>query len=157
MIALIGVLAMIFVMQIPMDPGDLLRVLALAPILAIAGGALGVLFIGFVQRSQGRRPRRGAAGLPADVPVGRADPDGQLDGLLGLLSKLMPMTYSIDLARNIFYAGKPEYAVSGAPPDVVGPAVTRRRVRRVHRRRHDDVRPARSEPLRPASSSSAPE
>ena len=49
MISLIGVLAMIFVMQIPMDPGDLLRVLVLAPILAVAGGALGVLFIGFVQ------------------------------------------------------------------------------------------------------------
>jgi hypothetical protein len=49
MVALIGVLAMIFVMQIPMDPGDLLRVLMLAPILAVAGGALGVLFIGFVQ------------------------------------------------------------------------------------------------------------
>ena len=34
MVALVGVLAMIFVMQIPMDPGDLLRVLTLAPILA---------------------------------------------------------------------------------------------------------------------------
>ena len=49
MISLVGILAMIFVMQIPMEPGDLLRVLALAPILALAGGALGVLFIGFVQ------------------------------------------------------------------------------------------------------------
>ena len=49
MIALIGVVAMIFMMQIPMDPGDLMRVLALSPILALAGGALGVFFIGFVQ------------------------------------------------------------------------------------------------------------
>ena len=49
MISLVGVLAMIVVMQIPMDPGDLLRVLALSPILAVAGGALGILFIGFVQ------------------------------------------------------------------------------------------------------------
>jgi ABC-2 type transport system permease protein len=38
------------------------------------------------------------------------------DGLLGLLSKLMPMTYSIDLARNIFYAGKPEYAAAVLHP-----------------------------------------
>ena len=49
MISLVGVLAMIFVMQIPMEPVDLVRVLMLAPILAVAGGALGVLFIGFVQ------------------------------------------------------------------------------------------------------------
>ena len=49
------VLAMIFVMQIPMDLGDLLRVLALSPILALAGGALGVFFIGFVHDPEGRR------------------------------------------------------------------------------------------------------
>ena len=35
-------------------------------------------------------------------------PAASSTGLLGILSKLMPMTYSIDLARNIFYAGKPE-------------------------------------------------
>ena len=28
----------------------------------------------------------------------------------------MPMTYSIDLARNIFYAGKPEYAFTVLHP-----------------------------------------
>ncbi len=49
MVSLIGVLAMIVVMQIPVDFVDVLRVLVLAPVLALAGGALGVLFIGFVQ------------------------------------------------------------------------------------------------------------
>ena len=36
--------------------------------------------------------------------------DGYLDRLPGLATKLMPMTYVIDLARNVFYMGKPEYA-----------------------------------------------
>src|SRR6187200_2035017 len=49
LISLVGIIAMIFVMQIPLDFGDLLRVLALSPILALAGGSLGVLFIGFVR------------------------------------------------------------------------------------------------------------
>ena len=51
---------MIFVMQIPMDPGDLLRVFALSPILALAGGALGVFFIGITQdpKVAGARRRR---------------------------------------------------------------------------------------------------
>ena len=79
MISLIGVLAMIVVMQIPMDPGDLLRVLALAPILALAGGALGVLFIGFVQDPKVAGIGVVAAGVPADVPVGGADPGPELD------------------------------------------------------------------------------
>ena len=52
LVSLVGIVAMIFVMQIPMDFGDLLRVIALAPILALAGGALGVLL------SASRRTRR---------------------------------------------------------------------------------------------------
>jgi ABC-2 type transport system permease protein len=115
-IALVGVLAMIVVMQIPMDPGDLLRVLALAPILAVAGGALGILFIGFVHDPK-------VAGLGVALLVfpqmflsGALIPAGNSTGLLGFLSKLMPMTYSIDLARNIFYAGKPEYAFAVLHP-----------------------------------------
>ena len=116
MIALIGVLAMVFVMQIPMDPGDLLRVLALSPVLAVAGGALGILFIGFVNDPK-------VAGLGVALLVfpqmflsGALIPMASSSGLLSLLSKLMPMTYSIDLARNIFYAGKPEYAAAVLHP-----------------------------------------
>jgi ABC-2 type transport system permease protein len=41
---------------------------------------------------------------------------GNSSGILGLLAKVMPMTYSIDLARNIFYAGKPEYAAAVLHP-----------------------------------------
>jgi len=97
-------------MQIPMDFGDLVRVIALAPVLALAGGALGVFFIGFVQD-----PKVAGAGVallvfPQMFLAGAIIPVAQSSGLLGLLAKVMPMTYSIDLARNIFYAGKPEYA-----------------------------------------------
>jgi ABC-2 type transport system permease protein len=124
MVSLIGVLAMIFVMQIPMDPGDLLRVLALAPILAIAGGALGVLFIGFVHD-----PKVAGLGVvllvfPQMFLSGALIPMTDSSGLLGLLSKLMPMTYSIDLARNIFYAGKPEYAFAVLHPFWVDLGIT---------------------------------
>jgi ABC-2 type transport system permease protein len=110
LISLVGIIAMIFVMQIPMDFGDLLRVIALAPVLALAGGALGVFFIGFVQD-----PKVAGLGVallvfPQMFLAGALIPIANSSGILGLLAKLMPMTYSIDLARNIFYAGKPEYA-----------------------------------------------
>src|SRR6476659_5929325 len=108
LIALVGIIAMVFVMQIPMNFGDLLRVIALAPILALAGGALGVFFIGFVHD-----PKTAGAGVallifPQVFLSGALIPVASSSGILGLLAKLMPMTYSIDLARNIFYAGKPE-------------------------------------------------
>ncbi len=69
LVSLVGIFAMVFVMQIPMNLGDLLRVLALAPVLALAGGALGIFFIGFVHDPEGRRDRRPAPDLPPDVPV----------------------------------------------------------------------------------------
>lgn len=116
LVALVGVLAMIFVMQIPMDPLDLLRVLALAPVLALAGGSLGVLFIGIVHD-----PKVVGLGVvllvfPQMFLAGALIPITDSGGLLGLVAKLMPMTYSIDLARNIFYAGKPEYAFTVLHP-----------------------------------------
>jgi ABC-2 type transport system permease protein len=124
MISLVGVLAMIVIMQIPMDPGDLLRVLALSPILAVAGGALGILFIGFVQD-----PKVAGLGVvllvfPQMFLSGALIPSTDSTGLLGILSKVMPMTYSIDLARNIFYAGKPEYAFAVLHPFWVDLAIT---------------------------------
>ena len=124
LISLVGIIAMIFVMQIPMNFGDLLRVIALAPVLALAGGALGVFFIGFVQDPK-------VAGLGVALLVfpqmflsGALIPISNSSGILGLLAKLMPMTYSIDLARNIFYAGKPEYAAVVLNPAWLDLAVT---------------------------------
>ena len=116
MISLVGILAMIVVMQIPMEPVDLLRVLALTPILALAGGALGVLFIGFVQD-----PKVAGIGVallvfPQMFLAGAMIPVQNATGILSILAKLMPMTYSIDLARNIFYAGKPEYSATVLHP-----------------------------------------
>jgi ABC-2 type transport system permease protein len=124
LIALVGIIAMVFVMQIPMNFGDLLRVIALAPILALAGGALGVFFIGFVHD-----PKTAGAGVALLIFTqiflsGALIPVASSSGILGLLAKLMPMTYSIDLARNIFYAGKPEAAFTVLYPAWLDLAVT---------------------------------
>jgi ABC-2 type transport system permease protein len=110
LISLVGIIAMILIMQIPLNFGDLLRVIALAPILALAGGSLGVFFIGFVQD-----PKTAGAGVallvfPQMFLAGALIPVANSSGLLGFLASVMPMTYSIDLARNIFYAGKAEAA-----------------------------------------------
>lgn len=124
LIALVGIIAMVFVMQIPMNFGDLLRVVGLAPILALAGGALGVFFIGFVHD-----PKTAGAGVallifPQIFLSGALIPVANSTGILAVLAKLMPMTYSIDLARNIFYAGKPEAAFTVLYPAWLDLAIT---------------------------------
>ena len=116
LVSLVGILAMIVIMQIPMNLGDLLRVIAVTPILALAGGSLGIIFIGFVHN-----PKTAAVGMPLLVfpqmfLSGALIPVAASSGILGFLSKVAPMTYSIDLARNIFYMGKPEYAATVLNP-----------------------------------------
>jgi ABC-2 type transport system permease protein len=124
MVSLVGIVAMIVVMQIPMNPGDLLRVIALTPILALAGGALGVFLIGLTQD-----PRTVAVAVPLLIfpqmfLSGALIPVQAASGILGVLAKIIPMTYSIDLARNIYYWGKPEYSAVVLHPPMVDLAVT---------------------------------
>ena len=124
LVSLIGIVAMIFIMQIPMNAGDLLRVFALTPVLALAGGALGVFFIGITQD-----PKVVAVGVPLLIfpqmfLSGALIPVAASAGLLGFLAKIIPMTYSIDLARNIFYWGKPEYSAAVLHPWTLDLAVT---------------------------------
>ena len=124
MVSLVGIVLMIFVMQIPMNAGDLLRVIALTPVLALAGGALGVFFIGITQD-----PKVVAIGVPLLIfpqmfLSGALIPITASSGILGILAKIIPMTYSIDLARNIFYWGKPEYSAAVLHPVMLDLAVT---------------------------------
>jgi ABC-2 type transport system permease protein len=124
LVSLIGIVAMIFIMQIPMNAGDLLRVFALTPVLALAGGALGVFFIGITQD-----PKVVAVGVPLLIfpqmfLSGALIPVSASAGLLGVLAKIIPMTYSIDLARNIFYWGKPEYSAAVLHPWTLDLGVT---------------------------------
>jgi ABC-2 type transport system permease protein len=124
LVSLVGIVAMIVVMQIPMNAGDLLRVISLAPLLALAGGALGVFFIGITQD-----PKVVAIGVPLLIfpqmfLSGALIPVAGSSGLLGFLATIIPMTYSIDLARNIFYWGKPEYAAAVLHPWPLDLAVT---------------------------------
>jgi ABC-2 type transport system permease protein len=124
LVSLVGILAMIVVMQIPMNAGDLLRVIALTPVLALAGGALGVFFIGVTQD-----PKVVAVGVPLLIfpqmfLSGALIPVAASSGILGVLANIIPMTYSIDLARNIFYWGKPEYAAAVLHPWTLDLAVT---------------------------------
>ncbi len=46
---LVGIFAVALLLRIPLGGVDVVRLLLLAPILCLAGGALGVFFIGFVR------------------------------------------------------------------------------------------------------------
>ncbi len=75
----------------------------------LAGGAPGVFFIGFA-----REPKVAGMGslllvFPQMFLSGVLIPIRHASGLVAILTYIMPMTYSVDLARAVFYWGKPEY------------------------------------------------
>ena len=79
-------------------------------------GIVAMIFIGITQD-----PKVVAVGVPLLIfpqmfLSGALIPVSASAGLLGFLAKIIPMTYSIDLARNIFYWGKPEYSAAVLHP-----------------------------------------
>jgi ABC-2 type transport system permease protein len=104
-VGLIGLVAMALVMQIHMQWSDLWNILLLAPILSMAGAALGTFFIGFVQNPK----VAGIAGFMLIFPQmflsGAVIPVQNSTGILSFFVHIMPMTYLIDLSRHLFYAG----------------------------------------------------
>jgi ABC-2 type transport system permease protein len=119
-----GIIVVALALRIPLDGAGLIRLLLLTPVLSVAGGALGMLFIGFVRNPQ-------VAGMGAMLLVfpqmflsGAFIPVRHSSGVLGLLARAMPMTYCVDLARGAFYAGSPAYHQVVLYPPAVDLAVT---------------------------------
>jgi ABC-2 type transport system permease protein len=106
--SLFGLIVVALLMQIELTPVDIGRMLLMWPVICIAGGALGILFISIV-----RDPRAAEAGIlllvfPQMFLAGILIPISESGGLLGILSHLMPLTYVADLMRNVIYMGRPE-------------------------------------------------
>ncbi len=107
---LVGLFAIAFILRIPLGWDDILRLVLLSPLLCLAGGALGVCFIGFV-----RDPKVADMGslllvFPQMFLAGVLIPINHASGILAALTYMMPLTYLVDLTRAVFYWGMAEYS-----------------------------------------------
>lgn len=109
-LSLIGLLLVALLMQISITPRDVLFVVLMWPVICIAGGVLGVLFISIVNDSQTADVGSFMIIIPQMFLAGIMTPVTNSSGVLGVLAHLMPMTYLVDLLRNAVYAGRPEYS-----------------------------------------------
>lgn len=122
--SLFGLFLIALVMQIPLSLTDVGRTLLLWPVICIAGGALGILFISVVNDSQTADWGSMMLVFPQMFLAGILIPVSQSTGLLGVLAHLMPMTYLADLMRNVVFAGRPEFGVAALYSPVVDLGVT---------------------------------
>lgn len=105
----LGVLIVGLAMGITLSPWSLLALLALAPLMCLSGGALAMIVIGTIKNNKAANIAVMLITMPQMFLSGVIIPIANSSGILLVLSRILPMTYSVDLGRAVVYAGSPEY------------------------------------------------
>ena len=109
-LSVVGTLVVGYVMGITLPIGKLLLILALSPLMCLSGGALAMIIIGLIKNNRTANIAVMLITMPQMFLSGAIIPINNSSGVLLVLSRLMPMTYCIDLTRAVLYAGSPEYS-----------------------------------------------
>jgi ABC-2 type transport system permease protein len=109
-VSMVGTLIVGLVMGITLNPGQLLMVLVLSPLMCLSGGALAMIIIGLVKSNKTANIAVMLITMPQMFLSGAIIPINNSSGVLYVLSHAMPMTYCLDLVRAVVYAGTPEYS-----------------------------------------------
>lgn len=94
---------------LPFDPP---RLLALAPValaICLLGGGFGVLLVSLFDTQRAANQILPFLIFPQIFLAGIFAPIRVLPWYLDILSRIVPLRYAVDLLRNVFYAGQPEY------------------------------------------------
>ncbi|MDR2492167.1 MAG: ABC transporter permease [Coriobacteriales bacterium] len=108
-VSCLGVLLVGLVMGIALSAGQLLALLALAPLMCLSGGALAMIVMGAIKNNRMANIAVMLVTMPQMFLSGVIIPIANSSGVLLVLSRALPMTYCVDLGRAVVYAGSPEY------------------------------------------------
>ena len=108
-VGMLGTLLVGLVMGYTLSVGQMLSVLALSPLMCLSAGALAMIVIGLAKSNKTANMAVMLVTMPQMFLSGAIIPIGHSGGILLLISRLMPMTYCLDLVRAVVYAGTPEY------------------------------------------------
>jgi len=109
-VSMLGTLIVGLIMGIALPVGQMLIVLALSPLMCLSAGALAMIVIGLVKSNKMANMAVMLITMPQMFLSGAIIPIGNSSGVLLVLSRMMPMTYCLDLVRAVVYAGTPEYS-----------------------------------------------
>lgn len=106
----LGVIVVGLAMGITISPWKLLALLALAPLMCLSGGALAMIVMGVIKNNKAANMAVMLITMPQMFLSGVIIPIAHSSGILLVLSRILPMTYCVDLGRAVVYAGSPEYS-----------------------------------------------
>jgi ABC-2 type transport system permease protein len=108
-VSMAGTIIVGLIMNISLPIGKLLLILILSPLMCLAAGAMAIIFIGLIKSKKAASMVVMLITMPQMFLSGAIIPINNSTGVLMVLSRLMPMTYCLDLARAVVYAGDPEF------------------------------------------------
>ncbi|MDR3121978.1 MAG: ABC transporter permease [Clostridiales bacterium] len=108
-VTMLGTLLVGLFMGITLSVGQFLAILALSPLICLSAGAMAMLFIGIIKNRKAANMAVMLVTMPQMFLSGAIIPITNTSGILMVVSRLLPMTYSLDLTRAVIYAGTPEY------------------------------------------------
>ena len=109
-VSMAGTLIVGLLMGITLPARQILAILALSPLMCLSAGALSMIVIGLSKSNKTANMAVMLLTMPQMFLSGAIIPIGNSTGILFVLSRMMPMTYCLDLMRAVVYAGTPEYA-----------------------------------------------
>jgi ABC-2 type transport system permease protein len=104
-----AILVVAWVLGGPFSLAQLAGLVWVAPIACLFGGAFGLLVLSNLRSQRAANQIFPFVMLPQFFLAGVFNPIQALPPYLDVLSRLSPMRYAVDLTRNVFYAGLPEY------------------------------------------------
>lgn len=105
----VGILAFGLVIGIPINPGQALGLLLTGFVIALYGGAFGIVMLGVLNTRRAAEQIFPFVMLPQYFTAGIFAPIKVLPLPLDILSHLSPMRYAVDVVRGFFYGGSPEF------------------------------------------------
>jgi len=108
-VSMAGTLIVGLVMGITLPIGQLLLILAISPLMCFAGGAMSMLLIGLIKSKKTANYAIMLITMPQMFLSGAIIPINESNTVLVILSRMMPMTYCIDLTRAITGTSSPQF------------------------------------------------
>ena len=108
-VQILGVLALGVILQVPLDWPQLASLLPFGLIVALFGGAFGVIVLANLGSQRSANQIFPFIMFPQFFLAGVFNPIQQLPPVLEFLSRISPMTYAVDLFRSVYYTGDSAY------------------------------------------------
>jgi ABC-2 type transport system permease protein len=105
----IGITFFAGLLGVPLTLSTVLALIPVAIVSCLLGGGFGIVLLGNIRSQRAANQIFPFIFLPQFFLAGIFNPIRKLPLYLDVLSHLSPLRYAVDLTRNAFYAGRPEY------------------------------------------------